>query len=250
MHHPCSRDPANTDAILLNCLPSYYWILHPFSVLNIPFSYTVMLAIGRPMRRTDAVHSQRRLTHQSPLDLILHRRPHHSFLPPPTRRRLWARAASAEPKKVLVELEGVLRVMPNKDGGRILLDTGEVAGVVRPGAADGVLTAFHFFTHPMLPLPCSTAPPYPPSSPRKEHAAAPAEELATARRSARDLEPAPPLPVASRLLALRARRGRAVPPRGGRRFREPHAPMTTPPAAPSPACGGAPGRRRCCKCIT
>jgi hypothetical protein len=31
---------------------------------------------------------------------------------------------------VLVELKGALRVMPNKDGGRILLDTGEVAGVV------------------------------------------------------------------------------------------------------------------------
>jgi hypothetical protein len=71
-----------------------------------------------------------------------------------------------------------------------------------------------------------------------------------ARRGARDLEPAPPLPVASRLLALRARRGRAAPPRGGRCFRGPRAPVTTLPAAPSPACGGAPGRRRCCKCIT
>jgi hypothetical protein len=42
----------------------------------------VMLAIGRPMHRTDAVHSQRCLTHQAPLDLILHRCPHHLFLPP------------------------------------------------------------------------------------------------------------------------------------------------------------------------
>jgi hypothetical protein len=29
---------------------------------------------------------------------------------------------------VLVELEGALRVMPNKDGGRILLDTGRSLG--------------------------------------------------------------------------------------------------------------------------
>jgi hypothetical protein len=71
------------------------------------------------------------------------------------------------PTQVLVELEGALRVMPNKDGGRILLDTEEIAGVVRPGAADGVLTAFHFFTHPVLPLPCSTAPPYLPPAPER-----------------------------------------------------------------------------------
>jgi hypothetical protein len=34
------------------------------------------------------------------------------------------------PTQVLMELEGALRVMPNKDGGRILLDIEEVAGVV------------------------------------------------------------------------------------------------------------------------
>jgi hypothetical protein len=38
-------------------------------------------------------------------------------------------------------------------------------------------------------------------------AVAPAEELAAARWSARNLEPAPPLPTASRSLALRTRRG-------------------------------------------
>jgi hypothetical protein len=84
--------------------------------------------------------------------------------------------------KVLVELEGALRVMPNKDGGRILLDTGEVAGVVRPSAGDGVLIVFHFFTHPVLPLPCSAAPPYPPPAPERQ-------EVAAARQSARNLSP-------------------------------------------------------------
>jgi hypothetical protein len=83
---------------------------------------------------------------------------------------------------VLVELEGALRVMPNKDGGRILLDTRKVAGMVRPGAADGVLVAFHFHTHPVLPLPCSTAPPYPPPAPERP-------EVAAAQQSARNLEP-------------------------------------------------------------